>query len=233
MSLRGLTESGIEQFRLFLGSDKVHGPAPLSLLEEPSHRRLIDRGVTIEPIYAQSKEDLARYLCTALGTLVERPAEESVGMWTGLALFYFDLICPVTGGCRRVREDSLYVLSGDWKKHHRHLIATPCRLYYYHQTGARVLLSGPPHKLGDLLEQVAARQDLISNQAVIGLLDALYYDRSSGRPKRGATDRKRPGSLRRLVDFLDQLELTYDLHSLTTEQLRLLLPGEEFARWLR
>jgi hypothetical protein len=62
------------------------------------------------------------------------------------------------------------------------------------------------------------------------LLDRLYWEETQNRPRRGITDmRERPGNLRhRLPIRIRQLEKTYDLMSLTTDQLLELL-GDEFA----
>lgn len=59
----------------------------------------------------------------------------------------------------------------------------------------------------------------------------LYWDDKSQRPKRGAAPNKRkPGTLRRFVDVIQQLELTYDLYSMDGREILTLLP-DEFTPW--
>ena len=57
----------------------------------------------------------------------------------------------------------------------------------------------------------------------------LYWDPSRGRTKRGSGG-KDPGSPRRLMDYLHQLELNYDLRSISTDRLLSFLP-EEFDKY--
>ena len=66
------------------------------------------------------------------------------------------------------------------------------------------------------------------------VVDRLYgIADSEGRVtlKRGETDCNRPGSVRRVVTVLEQLDLTYDLYGITAENLISLLPPD-FEKWL-
>lgn len=59
---------------------------------------------------------------------------------------------------------------------------------------------------------------------------ALYFDNTSQKPKRGSLMKNSPGTLYRFIDVVQQLDLTYDLYSMTGDQILQLLPGE-FDRW--
>jgi hypothetical protein len=87
------------------------------------------------------------------------------------------------------------------------------------------LLCGPIYKQGDIVEQLASRQELITNKSLIGVATVLYYDSTSGRAKRGAGG-KGLGSPRRLADIIDQFNLTWDLYTMTLEEILELLPDE-------
>jgi hypothetical protein len=177
--------------------------------------------------------ELARYLHGTLEILGRENIAHDPGLWNWLSLFYFDLICPVRpDGTRKLLGREHYILSSDYRKYYRHLLAAPYILFDLHRESARVLLQSAIDKHGDFVEQLASRQDLITNRALIRVVDSLYWiaGRNHGRPKRGATDRARPGSLRRLVAIIQQLELTYDLHAMTDTQILGLLPGE-FDAW--
>jgi len=127
------------------------------------------------------------------------------------------------------------VLSDDYRKYYRHLLAGPCRLLQVHGTYSRVFLYGPLTQHGDFSEQLASRTERVSNRALIEAVDALYFDSDAeggGRPKRGALTRTRAGNLRRLVAVMDQFDLTYDLYAMSSQQILDLLP-KEFSPWQR
>jgi hypothetical protein len=79
--------------------------------------------------------------------------------------------------------------------------------------------------MGALVTLIASRPSLVTCKAVVGAATRLYYDSASGRNRSGLSGRD-PGSPRRFADILSQLDLTWDLHSLTTEELLELLPPE-------
>jgi hypothetical protein len=86
-------------------------------------------------------------------------------------------------------------------------------------------------KLGDIWEQLASRQEIITNLGILGTATLLYLDTKKDRPKRGAASTKRkPGTLRRFVDLIQQLDLTYDLYSMQPTEILGLLPAE-FDGW--
>jgi hypothetical protein len=76
-----------------------------------------------------------------------------------------------------------------------------------------------------------SRRDLIANRGVIEAALALYFDAQRGRPKAGAQGSlHQPGTVRRFVRVLQQLDVTYDIFGLSGEQLLELLP-REFDQW--
>ena len=91
------------------------------------------------------------------------------------------------------------------------------------------LLANPPHQPGDIAEQLASRQELVTNPSVMEVATRLYINPETGRPKRGAAGRG-PGSARRLAAVLNQLDLTWDLYGLDPDKLLDLLP-EEFNQF--
>ena len=58
----------------------------------------------------------------------------------------------------------------------------------------------------------------------------LYLRNRKGKPKSGAISRKRPGTLFRFIDVIQQLDLNYDLYSMTGQEVLQLLPAE-FDSW--
>jgi hypothetical protein len=84
---------------------------------------------------------------------------------------------------------------------------------------------------GDVVEQLASRQELITNRSVMSVVTTLYFDTTAKKPKKGSGG-KADGSPRRLADIINQYDLTYDLYALTEDGLLGLLP-KEFDRFRR
>jgi hypothetical protein len=82
---------------------------------------------------------------------------------------------------------------------------------------------------GDVVEQLASRQELITNKSVMAVVSNLYFDKENHAPKKGSGG-KADGSPRRLADILNQFDLTFDLYSVPQAGLLALLP-KEFDRF--
>jgi hypothetical protein len=76
-----------------------------------------------------------------------------------------------------------------------------------------------------LLDQLAARQFVISSPTLIATARRLYTDPRTGRQRRGA-GAKGKGSPRRLALIANQLALTYDTHNMPVDQFMKVLPRE-------
>jgi hypothetical protein len=97
----------------------------------------------------------------------------------------------------------------------------------------------------EVVEQIVSRPALIDSPGVVELIDRLYWDESRNAPKEGFTATTRlkepppgyakalpnPGTLRALEGTLGQLLCTYDLRSMSAEQIISKLPAE-FDPWL-
>jgi hypothetical protein len=229
--LRALNANGVAQFREFLqqiraGADFLGSPAVL-FVDDYSPR--LDRVIEIESRAFASKFEAAEYLA---GVLAEVPASpEDVGLWSWLALFYFDQLSPVdSAGKRRPREDYHYIPSGEGWQRDRHLLAGPFKIFAMHNRNARLLLHPPVHQHGAFIYNLGFRRDLITNKGLIEAIDLLYWDVNRKRAKRGATSENRPGNLRRLISVVQQLDFNYDLHGMRVEEILQLLPAE-FDGW--
>ena len=128
-------------------------------------------------------------------------------------------------------EEARFIPGAASWRYYRHLLAGPYRIFQRHRDCAKLLLSGPLSKPGDCPEQLASRQEFIQNPGIIGAASILYYDGDKQRPRRGAASTKRkPGTLRRFVDVVQQLDLTYDLYSMQPTEILTILP-REFDSW--
>jgi hypothetical protein len=134
-------------------------------------------------------------------------------------------------GKRALRRPYVYVLSEN-RLYYRHLVRGSWNLLRTHGAEARYLLA--PIRADDpaslsrqsyLLDQLAARQFVISSPTLIAAARRLYTDPRTGRQKRGAGARGK-GSPRRLALIANQLALTYDIHNMSVDQFMKILPRE-------
>lgn len=231
--LRSLTDRGVDEFRRYLGELRTGDAA--SLPTELLHDDALTKRMGNEPIpqiRVSSKLELATYISQKIATLMSPDLLHDQGLWTWLAVLFFDQLCP-RGTGERVGQDYRYILEKDYRHRHRHLVAGPVRLYLTHGPDtARLLLAQPVHVLGDVTEQLASRQYIASNRGLMQAAALLYWDEERKLPKIGAaaTDR-RPGTLRRFVDVAEQFDMTYDTYVMTGDQVVSLLP-REFTAWL-
>jgi len=66
----------------------------------------------------------------------------------------------------------------------------------------------------------------MSCRGVIEAAHRIYFDSSRGTFKVGSTSQTRGGNIRRFVSYLQQLDLTYDLGTITADSLMSILPYE-------
>ena len=79
--------------------------------------------------------------------------------------------------------------------------------------------------------ELAVRQNLITNRGILEAVHSLYYEGAADRPKRGAQVKKpAPGSFYRFIGIIQQLDLNYDLYSMSGNEILDLLPPE-FNKW--
>lgn len=229
-ALRRLNSQGIAAFREYLGSIRAGGefqPNPAVLYVDEYSSRVMPR-IEIEQRPFKTKLAAAQYLTEVLRPLEGPSLGSDVGLWSWLALFYFDQLSPTRGGKRRPREDYHYIPG---EKHpQRHLLAGAYQLYRLHGEHARVLLHPPVYQHGRFIFDLDYRRDLLTNRGLIEVVDRLYWNPKTKRPKRGAASDAQPGGLRRLIALAEQLDLNYDLYGMNAQEIEELLPAE-FLAW--
>ena len=140
---------------------------------------------------------------------------------------------PDATGRRRVYERARYIPDPtNFRKYYRHLLAGPYRIYRAYAASSRrvwPLLCGPLDRPGEIVEQLCAYQEMVTNAGLMAAVTAMYIDPETDRPKRG-TMGKGPGSPRRLPKVINQFDVTWDLYSMTPAQILGMLPPE-FDRW--
>lgn len=128
--------------------------------------------------------------------------------------------CPYLGLLRRFQEADI----ANFQRYYRHLLAGPWRIFRTHRddpASALVVLCQPLHMPGDIVEQIVSRHELVTNRLFLATATRLFIDLETESPKTGAS-----AKARRLVTFCDQLDVTWDLYAMTSEDLFGKMPAE-------
>ena len=240
MILRSFSERGEQRFVAFLdayqnGDVSQDAVLDIALAGNLTETVLPQVRIDIPPLV--TKRELAKTVCEAFITAKWKslPLHTDPHMrriWTWLAAICFSRIRSRRAN-RRLQDYSFFIAGPNWNRFYRHRIAGPARTYWLFRRrpmDANILLYGPAYQHSDFEEQITGRQDRYSNVALVAAANKLYWDSNSGRPKRGSQTRQRSGTLRRFLNVMDQLDLTYDLHGISEEKILNLLPPE-FDRW--
>jgi hypothetical protein len=237
-TLARLNEQGIQAFLDYLSVAKADPKAevPTFLLEEPAFAVPIHPTIKVEiPKGLTTRLELGQTLAQIVEVEGLTDDDRDPGMWAWLTLRFFDVVCPSTGGGRKIREYAAYVPeTNNFRRYYRHLLLGPYLIYRAHRDNperALALLSKPPHVIDDIVGQLASRQEMVTNRGVMELATRLYIDPKTKKTKKGAGS-KGNGSPRRLVAILDQFDVTWDLYSMKSAELVDILPGAEFKRFL-
>ena len=218
--VRTLNSEGLSKFSNYLAALRTipSTPPPFELLNDGRYSDPFQPLVSIDLLPFTSAYEVGRYMIEIFQSCEDRLISRNHGLWSWLALFYFDYLCkPDASGNRKPLEDAAYVLEEhfSFRRYYRHGIRTPWMAVKQHGEHAKVLLltSGRGSRT-DINEQLGAYQHLFANKTIIASAYAMYFDEAQQRPRRGAGG-KGAGSARRLASIARQLELTYDLQDCT------------------
>ena len=113
-ALRKLNADGIAAFREYLASIRAGAEfqASPALLYVDEFSTAVRPRIEIERRTLKTKLDAATYLTTVLEPIESPSLAGDAGLWSWLALFFFDQLSPLRAdGKRRPREDYHYVPS--------------------------------------------------------------------------------------------------------------------------
>ena len=235
MIAKQFNERGLAAFRAFLAMcrENPETAVPRELLEDETLTEALPSMLDVAPQKLISKEDAATYLSQLLEPLPEQWVAQSDGLWSWLALFFFDEVCPPEKGRHHVKNDYHYIFEHKNSRHvYRHLLFVPWRVLRIAPQHNRLILSTPLKTLDQVTTEIMKRLFLTRIPCMFEVLDRLYWDEAKGTVRRGITLSRtaKPGDLRhRLPLRVRQLEKTYDLQSLEANQLIELL-GNEFRQ---
>ncbi len=233
MIVRRFNESGIQSFREYLDAARLDPelPPPQGLLQDEKLTENVGGMMRVDRRSFTNRRDAAVYLNDRLSPLDDEEVRNDAGLWTWLALFFFDEICPPVDGRRKVRNDYLYVYEPHNQRHfYRHLLFLAWRILKASPSHNRLFLDTPASSLDKITQTVFASLYITRIPCIFDVLDRLYWDCDRDRPRKGIAvgPKVAPGDLtHRLPVRIRQLEKTFDLQSLTADQLIELL-GDEF-----
>ena len=254
VSLSMLLPSGITEFR------KLVSAAPSMGIDEVKQRiheiaggastaKVISKSTAV-PLFPEldtrrQTAELVQQILAAAG-IEAGPSSGHEGLFAWLALVFLPSLCKRTSsGSMATGKMYRYVPTRSTTDFYRHLVACPYWLLRRYGKTARIFLSQKAFIMPDVVEQIVSRPTLIDSQGVIELIDRFYWDKGTDAPKAGFTATTRyedpppgyartspdPGTLRALEWTLGQLQCTYDLRSMTADQIMSKLPTE-FELWL-
>lgn len=236
MKLARLNEKGIATFAGWLESVKSGGVVqkPEAILTSPDFTEPLSTEIEVESRLFESRYQAAEYFYGLFSTANLTDLDQDAGLWAWLSLFYFESVCPADRkGIRKIGATARYIPEpGDYKRYYRHLLGGPYRIYRAHRddpTRAMAVLCQPLDKPGDVVEQLASRQEIITNRGVMELATAMYVEPRAKTIRRGAGG-KSGGSARRLSDILEQFDLTWDIYAALGAELLAVMP-KEFAKY--
>ena len=187
MKLRRLNAEGVRRFGDYsnIFRSLPNSPPPVTMLtdEETSEEAA---KVEVERQTFRTRFDAGSWLYSILEQTRLRDSARDKGLWSWLSLLNFDSVCPPDGnGNRKPGERARHIPdAANFQRYYRHLLAGPWRIYRTHRDDpnrARVVLCQPLHTPGDLVEQLASRQELVTNQAFMAAATQLYVDAETSR----------------------------------------------------
>jgi hypothetical protein len=231
VELHRFNATGIVAFQAFLDSCTGEHPLPWpeSILTDSGYSETMEESVSLERRPFASRFELAEYLNERFESAGFRPHRVDAGMWAWIACFYFREICPSSRGKLQPGSVPRWIpQSSDWRRYYRHLVAGPYGIYRAHRDAPRralALLCQRPGRPGDLVEQLASRQQVVTNPTIMQVATDWFVDPASGQQRRNANS-KGAGGPRRFIDVLNQFDLTWDLSMLSADEFRARLPQE-------
>jgi hypothetical protein len=232
---RRLNSEGIARFKEHLERMRHDSslPPPQELLTDNFLTEILPGGPCVEPRPLPTKRSAAEYLHQLFPSASNPRIETDMGLWSWLALYFFDQVCPPRAGRRTLRKDPHYILDAtDHWRRYRHLLVTPYRILASMPDHNRIFLDGPLSVHGEIIEQTISKLYMFRLPGVRAAIDRLYFDEERGRPKPGIFPKKhRRGDLRnRFPARIRQLQMTYDVAAVDATQLIELL-GSEFGHF--
>lgn len=232
--IRRFTDSGLIAAREFLCQLRQGEDLDVEeLLSSDEHSVQMEASADYEVTSFDDRQQAAEYFHALLEPLTANypNLELDAGLWTWLSLKWLDFLAPLdpSTGERLVRQIERYVLTPhSYQTYYRHYLSGPYRILKAHRedvSRVRAVLATPVTSPGEVVEQIASKQDIISNPSLMAAVTALYVDPVTNRLKRGSGGSS-GGSPRRLSEVLYQFDQTWDTSAMDPSGILGLLPAE-------
>ncbi|MCX6699309.1 MAG: hypothetical protein NTV68_05185 [Methanomicrobiales archaeon] len=234
--IRTLTGLGTKEFLTDLIKIKENPLEPFSVAKyhEAPFSNLFEPTIEVEAKIFPSRMELGFFLHFLFQEIDRDLLIDNGGLWNWLTIQLFDQIAPPDPtGNRKIGEFARYIYNPHYTRYYRHLVAASWDIYSKYQEKSKIFLTTPLNVTNKVTLELACHQNLISNENMVDAILALYWqsgnDGGEGL-KRGTASRKAPGNLYRFVTLMNQLELTYDVFSIPSQEILELLPLE-FNKW--
>jgi hypothetical protein len=254
-SLSELTSAGRSAFKGLIATAPSIEIAELEcrireIAGSPKTAKIIEKSVEV-PLFPElaTRRDTAE-LTSRLLKEANREADPRFGhemLFSWLALMFLPSLCDRTrAGHAKTRTPHAYIQTSSSTDSYRHLVACPYWLHSTFGSHARVFLAQKAFVHPDVAEQLISSASIRDSAAVVEVVDRLYWDDNQEKIKSNITAREdlgappppgmvqktpKPGTLHALVAVLGQIECTYDLRSMSANQIINKLPAE-FLPWL-
>lgn len=232
MNIRRFNQKGIDAFREYIIAAKSYSkanspvdPVPDLLLRSESMTEITVYSLPTIPNEFKTKLELAEFIDKIFPRNKYDEVRVDIGMWTWLAAVMFD---KITNCRKKLKEERAYVAGLSFQEFYRHLILGPYFIYFNAKdelSRVQVLLYDDPTTMNEVMVQFGSYQTLMQNKGLQAVVQRLYFDSEKRRIKRGAGG-KEAGTPRRLMDFFRQIELNYDLSSVSESRFWDMIPPE-------
>jgi hypothetical protein len=235
MRIRRFNKAGLREFSDALETIREipNAEIPSKLIADPTLSEAVSPIVELSDSAPRfiTRRDASEFLHNLLAPIDTHLLEKDEGIWSWLSLVLFDCVCPTIDGKRAVRASYTYILdSSNLRVASRHLLHLAWRVPIVAPHHNRLFLDTSFGSVDSFTDKVMKNLQLTRIPCIFEVLDRIYWDKRANRPRRGMVHSSvvAAGDLtHRFPLRISQLELTYDLHSLTADQLIELL-GREF-----
>ena len=235
MELRRFNQQGIMAFRDYLATmrNEPTSDLPTDILSDPSLTTVLSPTIAFDLPDSPfpSRRSASDYLHTTLQSIERSSLEKDEKLWTWMSAALFSIISPIRNGSRVVRADYTYILDcSNLRFSTRNLLYLAWRIPVVAPKFNRLFLDTSFDSVDTFTDKVMKNLQLTRIPCIFEVLDQIYWDANTRSRRKGVlhSSKVTPGDLtHRFPIKIAQLELTYDLASLTSDQLIELL-GEEF-----
>jgi len=240
--VRSLNDEGLSLFAsISWTTDGIPAEPPSHILhdDEYSQPHVFHDGKTrsIDPESTfGSHLDLARTIDSCLGPHGHSSQLKGErGLWSWFSLLFYDQLREKKGDMWKKAAMPRFIPSGQGNSYYRHNVFAPYHTLTTHgaDKGAAFLEAAKKTTVWpEINEQMLSTSGIASSKSIVAAVTRLYYDESTKKLKAGASSKdgegpyKGDGSSRRLRTVFWQLYETYDLRSMTPEQILDVLPAE-------